>query len=143
MAKVNLVDKKIQLGLGEIVKYQLLSYCYFNKIVLSNFDIDCLTVLALHKEAPELSKFCSYMAEIRHNIKMKTWNSEKTKKLSESPDPSIQSVRNILLRAEKYGLIIKGKKHPRKVKINDSLNIQTTGNILLNYKVIYVDTKEA
>ena len=56
---------------------------------------------------------------------------------------SSQSVRNALAKAEKRNLIIKQGKSKKKIKINPDLKIQTDGNILLDYKVVRVESKEA
>ncbi len=47
MAQVNLVNKQVQMSLADIVKYQLITHCYINRIVLSDLEIDCLTYLGI------------------------------------------------------------------------------------------------
>ena len=45
---------------------------------------------------------------------------------------------------ERLGLVIKyGKSKKRSIKINPDLNIQTEGNIYLNYNIYHVETKES
>ena len=58
MAVVNQVQKKVKISKWQIVKYQILTHCYLNSIILSNSDLDCLTLLALNQPI-ELSNFCS------------------------------------------------------------------------------------
>jgi hypothetical protein len=44
-----------------------------------------------------------------------------------------------LIKAEKANLIDKSGKSRKKIKLSQSLNIQTEGNIVLNYKLFYVE----
>ena len=43
---VNKVDKKIKVSIEETIRYQILTYCFFNDIQVSKSDIDCLAELA-------------------------------------------------------------------------------------------------
>ena len=58
MAKFNVVDKKVNMSLEEIIKFQIMTYCYIHKITLSESDLACLTLLGLNKKV-ELSDFCN------------------------------------------------------------------------------------
>ncbi len=71
MAKVNLVNKQVRMGLDDIIRFQLMSHCYVNNIVLSELDLECLTELGKMGEA-ELTEFCAYMADLRLEKKLKT-----------------------------------------------------------------------
>jgi len=124
MAKANLVQKQVLLGLNDIIKFQLLNYCNLYNKSVSDADLNCLTLLGLIGEV-ELSEFCLYA--YKQNIFKST-----------------QTVRNCLMRMEKENLIIKkgpGKK--RVIVINPDLNIQTKGNIVLMYKIIHIDTTKS
>ena len=44
MAKANLVSKRVSMGHRDIIKYQLMTYCFMNDIQLSNNELDCLKV---------------------------------------------------------------------------------------------------
>ena len=123
MAKVNLVNKQVQLGIEEIIRFQIITHCYINHITLSELDVDCLSFLGVVGKV-ELTDFCKHMAERRLNKKLSAWKS-KTRR----PEASPQTIRNILIKAEKAN-------HP-------DLKIQTAGNIMLNYKFICLDTQEA
>ena len=120
MAIVNKVDKKMKMNSWDIVKFQLLTYCHLNKILVSDADLECLTLLAIEGDQ-ELSSFC---------------NKANDKKIFSS----IQSVRNCLTKAEKKYLLIKEGKNKKKIYINPLLNIQSEGNILLNYQFLSVGT---
>ena len=123
MAIVNQVDKKVKLSKWEIVKYQILTHCYLNKILVSDADLDCLTYLAIEGDQ-ELTLFC---------------NKAYTKDIFSST----QSVRNCLTKAEKKNLIKKEGKNKKKIYINPDLNVYCNGNIFLDFKFLSVETKES
>ena len=56
---------------------------------------------------------------------------------------SSQSCRNALAKAEKKNLIIKNGSNKKTIYINSDLNIQTEGIILLDYKILGIETKES
>jgi hypothetical protein len=122
MAIVNQVTKKIRMNLWDIVKFQISMHCNFNKISVSDLDLNCLTLLALSGEK-EITDFCMIAT------KQKIFSSD-------------QSVRNSLTKNEKKNLITKINKNRKRIKLNPDMNIQTSGNILLNYKCIRVDTEK-
>jgi hypothetical protein len=51
---------------------------------------------------------------------------------------SAQSARNSLTKCEKKNLIIKEGKNKKKIYINPSVSVITSGNILLNLKILSV-----
>lgn len=122
MAKVNLVEQSAQLTLVELVKFQLITHCYLKNITVSNADLDSLVLLAVTGET-DLSEFCNLVS---------------TKSIFKSN----QTVRNSLVRMEKFGFIVKGgiSKKRTTIKISPGLNIFTSGNILLNYKFLSLGT---
>jgi hypothetical protein len=119
-AKVNQVEKKTRMSKWEIVKYQILTYCYLKNIQVSDADLECLTLLSIKGEQ-ELTAFC-----IDVNAK--------------AIFKSSQTVRNALTKAEKKNLILKDGRSKKRIIINPSLNIQTEGNILLDYKFLAVES---
>ena len=122
MAKFNVVDKKMRMGLYDVVKYQIATHCYIKRINMSDSDLDCITTLAVAGES-DLTEFCLLITEKRIF-------------------KSTQSVRNCLVKLEKNNLIRKEGKTKKKIILNKDLNIQSSGNILINYKFIYVDSEE-
>ena len=120
MAKVNLVDKKVQLTRSEIIKFQLISHCYFRKLAVSESDYNCLTLLGGLGES-DLTEFCTLAAS--YNIFKTT-----------------QTVRNCLVKMEKQGLISKEGRSKKRISLKPELKIQTAGNVLLNYKVFYIES---
>ena len=123
MALVNQIDKKVRMTKWEIVKYQLLTHCYLNKITVSESDLNCLTYLALEGDQ-ELTSFCS-------------------KAHTKDIFSSIQSVRNCLTKAEKKNLIKKEGKNKKKIYINPDIKVSSKGNILLDFKFLSVETTES
>jgi len=123
MALVNQVGKKVRMDKFDIVKYQILTHCYLNKINVSEADLNCLTYLALEGDQ-ELTNFCNKA----HTYKIFS---------------STQSVRNCLTKAEKKNLIKKEGKNKKKIFINPDLNVYSKGNILLDFKFLSVETKES
>ena len=116
MALVNQVRKNVRLQKWDIVKFQIITYCYINKILLSNADLDCLTLLSFNQPI-ELSNFCSD-ASIEEDSIFK----------------SAQSVRNSLNKCEKHNIIVRSANNKKVIQLNPLLKIQVKGNILLDYK---------
>lgn len=123
MAIVNQVDKRMKMSTWEIVKYQILTHCYINKITVSEADLNCLTYLALEGDQ-ELTSFC-------------------TKAHVKDIFSSTQSVRNCLTKAEKKHLITKEGKNKKKIFINPDIKVYSKGNILLDFKFLSVETTES
>ena len=123
MALVNRVDKKVKMSKDEVIKYQILTYCFLNDIQISNSDLKCLAILSKNNNV-ELTKFCDLIS-------------------SGGIFKSSQSCRNALTKAEKKNLIVKNGSNKKTISINPSMNIQTEGLILLDYKIIGVETKES
>jgi hypothetical protein len=139
MAKVNLVEKKIQLGLDKIIRLQLINYCYIHNIILSELDFECLTALGILGES-ELTEFCNMMADKRLAEKLKSWKPSTDNPKERQPEASPQTIRNVLIKVEKENLLQKDGKGRKKIRLNPDLLIQTKGNILINYKFIHIDS---
>lgn len=123
MAVVNQIDKKARMSKWDIVKYQILTHCYINKISVSEADLNCLTYLALEGDQ-ELTSFCN-KAHLKEIFS------------------SIQSVRNCLTKAEKKNLIKKEGKNKKKIYLNPEMRIYSKGTILLDFKFLSVETQES
>jgi hypothetical protein len=122
MGKVKLVDKKVTMELDKIVKFQLMTYCYINNLTVSESDFECLTLLGLLGEA-DLTQFCDTAA-------------------NKGIFKTTQTVRNCIAKMEKQGLVVKNGKSKKKISLNPVAKVQTDGNILLDYKILHIDTKE-
>lgn len=123
MAVVSQIEKKAMMSNREVIKYQLLTHCYINKIQVSEADLNCLTLLALLGEQ-ELTSFCNRVFE---------------EKIFSSP----QSARNSLAKCEKKNLIAKEGKNKKKIYIHPTLSVIAKGNILLNFKILSLATQES
>jgi len=116
---VNKVDKKIKVSIEETIRYQILTYCFFNDIQVSKSDIDCLAELAKNDNIG-ITTFCDLITN---------------KKIFKSA----QSARNAITKAEKKNLLKKnGKpgKNNKTISISSDLNIQTEGVVLLDFKIL-------
>ena len=124
MALVNQVQKKVKMPKWDIVKFQILTHCYINRIAMSESDLNCLTLLSFN-EPIELTNFClDASAE-------EGW-------IFKSP----QTVRNCVNKAEKNGLVVKDASNKKLILLNPLLKIQTEGTVLLDFKFLGYDTKE-
>jgi hypothetical protein len=117
MAIVNQVQKKVVMSKNDVIKYQILTHCYINKITVSESDLDCLTLLSIIGPI-ELTHFC-YEASDEHAI----FKSE-------------QTVRNCINKCEKNKLVTKDTTNKKIISVNPIMKIQTEGDILLDYKFL-------
>ena len=117
MAIVNQVQKRVVMSKKDIIKYQILTHCYINNIIVSNSELECLTLLS--ESGPiELTDFC-YDASEEHKI-----------------FKSSQTVRNCINKCEKNELVIKDRKNRKVISLNKDLKVQTKGSVLLDYKFL-------
>ena len=117
MAVVKQVQKKVIMSKRDIIKYQLLTHCYINNIMVSNSELECLTLLS--ESGPiSLTYFC-YDASDEHSI-----------------FKSQQTVRNCINKCEKNKLVTKDKKNKKIISLNENLKVQNQGSILLYYKFL-------
>ena len=123
MALVNKIDLKLKVNLDTCVMYQIMTYCFFKQIVISNSDLKFLMHLSKNDNI-ELTKFC---------IKLVDGN------IFKSP----QSARNAITKAEKKGLLNKRGINKKTITINKDMNIQKDGLVLLDYKILGNESQEA
>jgi hypothetical protein len=124
MALVNQVQKRVRMPKWEIVKFQILTHCYINRIAMSESDLNCLTLLSFNQPI-ELTHFC-YDASTDEDWIFK----------------SQQTVRNCINKAEKKGLVQKDPANKKLIMLNPALKIQIEGTILLDYKFLGDDTQK-
>lgn len=125
MALVNQVQKRVKMPKWDIVKFQILTHCYINRITMSDSDLDCLTLLSFNQPI-ELSNFCLDASSEEDCI-------------FKSP----QTVRNSINKSEKSGLIVKDASNKKVIMLNPSLKIQIEGTVLLDFKFLGNDTEES
>lgn len=122
MALVNKVEKKIKTSKESVIKYQILTYCFFNGIQISNSDLDCLTELAQNQDI-ELTRFCDLITE---------------KQIFKSS----QSARNAVTKASKKLLISKTGKNKKTIRLSDRMSVQNDGVIFLDFKILGNESEE-
>ncbi len=123
MALVNKVDLKLKVDIDTSIMYQILTYCFFNSILITNSDLKFLMYLSKNNKM-ELTKFCLLL--VNNNI-------------FKSP----QSARNAITKAEKKNLLIKKGSNKKTISINPEINVQNSGLVLLDYKILGNETKES
>lgn len=112
---VNKVERKAEFNKFDLVKYQILTHCHFNKIDISDASATCFTNLCLAGKT-KLSDFCKLMSD---------------KKVFKSS----QVVRNVIGIGVNTKIVMKeGDERNKLIYINPSLNIQYEGNVLLDFK---------
>lgn len=125
MALVNQVQKRVKMPKWDVVKFQILTHCYINRIAMSESDLNCLTLLSFNQPI-ELTNFCLDASS------EEDW-------IFKSP----QTVRNCINKSEKQGLVIKDSQNKKMILLNPNLKIQTEGTVLLDYKFLGYDTQES
>jgi len=123
MAIVNKVDLKHQVDINVSIKFQIVTYCFFNNTLISNSDLKFLTELAKVQEI-ELTKFCSDA-------------------VSKGIFKSSQSARNAITKAEKKNLLIKKGHNKKTISLNPDINVQSNGLVLLDYKILGRESEES
>jgi len=123
MALVKKVDIKLQTNLDTTIKFQIMTYCFFADILISNSDLKFLMELA-KKGKVELTIFCKSLVD---------------KGIFKSP----QSARNAITKAEKKQLLAKDGINKKTIIINKDINIQTEGLVLLDYKILGNESQES
>lgn len=122
MAQANLVTKKVRMGHRDVIKYQIMTHCFIEDLQLSSSELSCLTLLGAYGEC-DLSKFCDSAVE---------------EKIFKTP----QTVRNFLTKASKMKLVRKHGSSKKTINLNEEMRIQTAGNIVLDYKMVYVTQEQ-
>jgi|TARA_Y100000289_G_C3923903_1_gene152128 hypothetical protein len=123
MALVKKVDLKLKVGMDKCIMYQILSYCFFKEIIISNSDLKFLMELS-KRNGIELTKFCIELV---------------SKDIFKSP----QSARNAITKAAKKGLVIKNGTNKKTISISSDINVQAEGLVLLDYKILGNESQEA
>ena len=62
MAIVNKVEKRIKVDRNDVIKYQIVTYCFMNNIQISSSDLKCLLELA-KVSSMDLTDFCTTISE--------------------------------------------------------------------------------
>lgn len=121
MALVNRIEKKAVMQKWDLIKFQILTYCYLNRVSISESELNFLTLLSLN-EPIETTNFCFDVSE------EESWIFK-----------SQQSARNAINKCEKKGLVIKGPNNKKEIKINPELRLGKDGNVLFELKFFAKD----
>lgn len=124
MAKVNRVENKAVMSRWDLVKFQILTYCYLKKISVSESELECLTLLSLNQPVI-LTDFCFDVSD-------------------EAPwiFKSSQSVRNAINKCYKKGLVKRDPNDKKVMILNEDLKIITQAPILYELKFLAKDVSE-
>lgn len=120
MKQINLVEKRDKLGRTEVIRYQLLTYCFLNRIEVSDATIHMMALLAQTTGKQDFAPLCRIVAE-------------------KGIFKSAQSARNAIDKAVEKQLILKEGDKRKQVWLNPELKILTTGNILLDFKFLSLE----
>lgn len=139
-----LVEKTVYMTKSDIIRYQILTHCFINRIAISKCDLDCLMLLGIYEEQ-ELAEFCAREEISDELIKHETWYKDefKSKGKKKGLFGSAQTVRNFLTRQEKIGLIVKVGNSRKKIKLNPEIGIVSNGSLVLNYKMAYIESQKS
>ena len=118
--KVNKVELKARVGISDTIRYQILTYCFFENIQITDSDLKSMSVLARSINV-DIPQFCNELVD---------------KKIFKSS----QSARNALTKLEKKKLIIR---NGRIISLNSLMNVQITEPVLLNYMFLGYEPKES
>lgn len=117
-----LVDKKVRLDIFDIVRYQIIHYCFINRIRLNDTEINLLALMG------EVGK-----------IKMQDFGRLATKR---SIVGSAAVGLNALMKLERSDLFIKEGHGKKIVYLNPKLNVFSEGSIVINLRLIKLDERK-
>jgi hypothetical protein len=116
--KAYVVEKKTQLSLFNIVRYQINFYCFVNDIRLSPAQLDTLAYLGLWGEM-NISDFCEEV------VKQEVFTNP-------------QTARNFLIKCVKDKLVIRKGLGNKIVELADVFELVNSGTIVINSKIYHV-----
>jgi len=109
---VNKVDKKVKMSRDGVIRYQILTFCFLNDLMISASDL----------KSHELTDFCKLMTSMD---------------IFKSP----QSARNAITKYHKKKLVEKEGNNRKSVSLHNDMNVQTEGTVLLDYKFLGIETE--
>ncbi len=129
--EVKKINKKLRLSTQDIVRYQLITeVSFFRKEYLIPSDLEILTLLVIWGPI-ELGKFCLASAKIIY-----------PDVAPEELSTRAQNIRNRIVKLEKRNIIVKSKTGRKVIVLNPDIDIQSKGNILLDYNYLAVESNK-
>ncbi len=130
--EVKKVTKKLRVTTPDAIKYQLITeIVFFKNEYLIPSDLDILILLV--KWGPmELVGFCMNAAKQLY-----------PDTAPEDLSVRSQNVRNRIVKLEKRNIVTKSKTGRKIISLNPDINIQSEGNILLDYNYLAVESNKA
>ena len=103
MAEVEVVkwNKIMTMTKPDIIRFQLIVHCHFQKLHISSADLDCLTLLG-QKGSADLTAFCELLTE-------------------EDVFKSVQSSRNAITRLQDKRLVLKEGRNKKKILLHPEI----------------------
>ena len=132
---INKLTRKIRLdSMHDAITYQLVTELVFlRKQNIIDSDLTYLTLLVQWGPLP-LKEFCN-------KVVVHLFGSSATEDIDKYP-VRVQTVRNRLGILEKRGFVVKDGKGKKMIAFTPSIPVYKTGNVLLDYNFLYVETKE-
>ena len=103
------------MDLQDIIRFQIINYCFINDINLSPNQIRTLTLLGEWGEI-NISTFCQQISDLEIYS-------------------SAQTVRNFIIDSIKTGIVIRQGKGEKLISITKDVELLNSGNIIIHLKV--------
>lgn len=132
MVTINRVERHGSMELWDIVKFQMKLYCHFNKVYISESDIELMALLAINGET-DFTQFCNAACDPDKRDKDYAFKYER--EVFNTP----QSTRNSVNKLLNLNLIVREGKRGKILKVNPLLQIQSEGNIFVEIKFLRKD----
>jgi hypothetical protein len=130
--EVKKVTKKLRITTPSVIKYQLLTeIMFFKEEHLIPSDLEILVLLVMWGPM-ELVGFCMNAAKELY-----------PETAPEDLSVRSQNVRNRIVKLEKRNIVIKSKTGRKVISLNPDINIQSEGNILLDYNYLAIESNKA
>jgi hypothetical protein len=123
MAIVKKVNQKLKVDISKTIKYQILTYCFFNDVQINDSDLELLAELS-QNGGLQIAEFCKLVT------KKGIFKSE-------------QSARNAINKIGKKDLLVKEGNNKKLIYINKDMNVQSEGIVLLDIKVLGSEPEKA
>jgi hypothetical protein len=130
--EVKKVTKKLRVSTPDVIKYQLITEIVFSKNeYLIPSDLDILILLVMWGPM-ELVGFCMDAAKQLY-----------PNTAPEDLSVRSQNVRNRIVKLEKRNIVTKSKTGRKIISLSSDINVQSEGNILLDYNYLAVESNKA